>query len=282
MATIPGAMLLCISSPYARRGVLWDVYRRHYGHEGDPVLVWQADTRSMNPTVEKRVIVEAYEQDELAASAEYGAEFRRDIESFLALEAVEAVVVPERRELPALPRQHYVAFCDPSGGSQDSMTLAIAHQEESRVVLDVLRERRPPFSPEDVVKEFSEQMKAYRISKVSGDRYGGDWPHDRFRTHGIRYEAVSKPKSDLYLELLPMINSGQVELLDHPRFFAQLCRLERRTARSGRDTIDHAPGAHDDLANAAAGALVIATSDRLPMPEVITSGTSLAKLARAY
>ena len=79
-----------------------------------------------------------------------------------------------------------------------------------------------------------------------------------------------------------MINSGQVELLDHPRLFAQLCRLERRTARSGRDTIDHAPGAHDDLANAAAGALVIATSDRLPMPEVITSGTSLAKLARAY
>ena len=282
MATIPGAMLLCISTPYARRGVLWDVYRRHYGHDGDPVLVWQADTRSMNPTVEKRVIVEAYEQDELAASAEYGAEFRRDIESFLALEAVEAVVVPERRELPALPRQHYVAFCDPSGGSRDSMTLAIAHQEESKVVLDALRERRPPFSPEDVVKEFSEQMKAYRISKVSGDRYGGDWPLDRFKTHGIRYEAVSKPKSDLYLELLPMINSGQVELLDHPRLFAQLCRLERRTARSGRDTIDHAPGAHDDLANAAAGALVIATSDRLPMPEVITSGTSLAKWARAY
>ena len=147
MATIPGAMLLCISSPYARRGVLWDVYRQHYGHEGDPVLVWQADTRSMNPTVEKRVIVEAYEQDELAASAEYGAEFRRDIESFLALEAVEAVVVPERRELPALPRQHYVAFCDPSGGSRDSMTLAITHQEESRVVLDVLRERAVPLFP---------------------------------------------------------------------------------------------------------------------------------------
>ncbi len=77
-----------------------------------------------------------------------------------------------------------------------------------------------------------------------------------------------------------MINCGQVELLDHPRLFAQLCRLERRTARSGRDTIDHAPGAHDDLAKAAAGALVIATSDRLPTPEVITSGTSLAKMAR--
>jgi hypothetical protein len=42
-------------------------------------------------------------------------------------------------------------------------------------------------------------------------------------------------------------------LLDHPRAIAQLCSLERRTARGGRDSIDHAPGAHDDLANAVAG-----------------------------
>jgi hypothetical protein len=44
MATIPGAMLLCASSPYARRGALWDAHRRHFGKDGDPILVWQADT----------------------------------------------------------------------------------------------------------------------------------------------------------------------------------------------------------------------------------------------
>jgi hypothetical protein len=38
----------------------------------------------------------------------------------------------------------------------------------------------------------------------------------------------------------------------------QLCGLERRTARGGRDSIDHAPGAHDDLANCVAGAIVSA------------------------
>lgn len=46
-------------------------------------------------------------------------------------------------------------------------------------------------------------------------------------------------------------------MLDHPRLGAQLCALERRTGRSGRDTIDHPPGAHDDLANAVAGAVVL-------------------------
>jgi hypothetical protein len=44
------------SSPYARRGALWDAHRRHYGQDGDEVLVWQADTRSMNPSVPQSYI----------------------------------------------------------------------------------------------------------------------------------------------------------------------------------------------------------------------------------
>jgi hypothetical protein len=43
--------------------------------------------------------------------------------------------------------------------------------------------------------------------------------------------------------------------------------LERRTARGGRDTIDHAPGGHDDLANVVAGVAVVATRPRQE-PEV--------------
>src|SRR5439155_660275 len=103
MATVPGALLLAISSPYARRGCLWDAYRQHHGQDGDPVLVWQAPTRAMNPTVPEAVIAEAYAEDEAAAAAEYGAEFRRDVEAFLTREAVEAVVAPSRRELPLDP-----------------------------------------------------------------------------------------------------------------------------------------------------------------------------------
>ena len=49
MVTIPNAMLLCASSPYARRGALWDAHRRHFGKDDDPILVWHADTRTMNP-----------------------------------------------------------------------------------------------------------------------------------------------------------------------------------------------------------------------------------------
>jgi hypothetical protein len=267
MATVPGALLLGISSPYARRGVLWDAHRRYYGRDGD-VLVWQAPTRAMNPAVPEALIAAAYAEDEAAASAEYGAQFRRDLEAFVAREALEACVIPGRHELSPLPGLDYVAFIDPSGGSQDSMTLAIAHaegrEEPKRILLDAVRELRPPFSPDAVVGDFAALLKTYRVNTVHGDRYGGEWPAERFQAHGITYQPSEQTKSDLYRDLLPLVNAARVELLDMPHLHAQLLGLERRTARGGRDSIDHAPGAHDDLANAVAGALVGATGPSEP------------------
>jgi hypothetical protein len=69
-------------------------------------------------------------------------------------------------------------------------------------------------------------------------------------------------KSQLYSAFLPHLNSGKVELLDSARLINQLCQLERRTARGGRDSIDHPAGAsyHDDLANCVAGLCSVGTS----------------------
>ena len=263
MATIADALLLCLSSPYSRRGELWRAHREHYGHDGDPVLVVQAETRALNATVPQAVIDRAYAEDAASASAEYGAQFRRDLESFVGREAIEAATIAGRRELPPVAGTAYVAFVDPSGGSADSMTLAIAHSElrEAHLiaVLDAVREVRPPFSPEAVVVEFAALLRAYRVASVTGDRYAGEWPRERFAEHEVTYRPSARTKSEIYGALLPSLNSGRVELLDLARLAAQLGSLERRTGTGGRDMIDHAPGRHDDLVNAAAGALVLAT-----------------------
>ena len=252
MATVPGSILVCISSPYARRGELWKAYRQHYSQDSD-VLVIQAPTRTMNATVSQAVIDRAYAEDEAVARAEYGAEFRRDLESFVSREALDAAVVPGRLELPPVPRISYRAFVDPSGGSQDAMTLAIGHREGDTAIVDALREVRPPFGPETVVAGFVDVMRPYGIRCVEGDRYGGEWPRAAFRKLDISYEVCSATKSALYTRLLPALNSGKVELLDHPRLMSQLGSLERRTSRGGRDSIDHAPRSHDDVANVVAG-----------------------------
>lgn len=256
MATMgPNALLLMMSSPHARRGPLWQAFSRHYGKHDAPVLVWKAPSKTMNPSLPQRVIDEAYEQDPARASAEFGAEFRADLETFLDREAVEAVVVAGRFELPHVQGEQYHGFVDPSGGSGDSMTLCIAHREGNYAVVDVVREAVPPFSPEKVVAEFSALLKVYGIRQVVGDKYAGLWPRERFQVHGIEYEPSARPKSELYSELLPLINGKRVELLDHKKAIAQLCTLERKTARGGRDTIDHLPNSHDDVANCVAGVL---------------------------
>ncbi|MFD0987814.1 hypothetical protein [Methyloligella solikamskensis] len=271
MSTVPGAMLLAASSPYARRGALWSTHRRHFGKDG-PVLVWQADTRRMNPRVPQSVIDAAYADDPASAAAEYGANFRSDVETFISRDVVDACTSRGVRERAPLSNQTYQAFVDPSGGSADSMTMAIGHREGDRAVLDCVREVRPPFSPSSVVEEFSELLRAYRARTLTGDRYAGEWPREQFAKRGITYRAAAKPKSDLYREMLAPMNSGRVDLLDHDRLASQLSALERRTARGGRDSIDHAPGAHDDVANAVAGLVFTITTAAARRPRVSTYG----------
>jgi hypothetical protein len=111
-------------------------------------------------------------------------------------------------------------------------------------VLDVIRERRPPFSPEGVVEEFCAVLRQYSIYLVRGDKYAGQWPAEQFGKRGVTYEPCERTKSELYQDLLPLINSKQAALLDLPI-------LQRR-----KDSIDHAPGAKDDVANVVAGALL--------------------------
>ena len=71
MATIPNAMLLCASSPYAQRGALFTAFKAHFGKDGDPVLVWRAPTRTMNPTVSQATVDAAMEADPASAASEY-------------------------------------------------------------------------------------------------------------------------------------------------------------------------------------------------------------------
>jgi hypothetical protein len=158
-------------------------------------------------------------------------------------------------------RNRYYGFVDVAGGSGgDSMTLAIAHKIGDTTLLDCIRERPPPFSPQAVIAEYAELLKKYRINTVIGDRFGGDLPRELFRSAGIHYEVCEYTKSELYIGLLPLINSRAVVLLDDKRMINQLVSLERRVHRSGKDSVDHPQrGGRDDAINAAAGALVMAS-----------------------
>lgn len=259
MSTIPGALLIGLGTPYKRSGPLYDAHKRHYGQDSS-ILVVQADTRTMNPTVSQSVIDRAMELDPMAASAEYLAQFRSDVGTFLDADVIERAIEPNRRERAPVKNISYTAFCDPSGGAHDSFTLAIGHQDGERSVLDVCRGIKPPFSPESVVKEYAALLKSYRCSSVTGDRYSGEWVREAFSKEGIHYRHSELTKSDCYLESLPVFSQGVVDLLDVPTLTTELMQLERRTSRSGKDSVDHPPQGRDDHANACCGVLALLAS----------------------
>jgi hypothetical protein len=270
-----GGKLIILSSPYGQTGALWDLHRQHFGRDEATTLVWQGSAPEMNPTLPAAYLDRMQADDPEAYRSEVLGEFRAGLTTFLDPEAIAACVAPGVRERPpALARHRYHAFIDPSGGRRDRFAVAVAHREREpdRVVLDVVRTWAPPFNPSSVIAEAAALLTQYRISRVTGDRFSGEFVVEGFRQHTLTYEPSERDRSTLYLEMLPLINAERVVLLDVPELLRELRGLERRQGFAGKDRVDHRPGAHDDAANAAAGALVLAAGRGAPLP----AGSALA------
>jgi len=269
MLTIENSLLVGISSVYAKRGLLYDQFKKYYGKSKGP-LIWKSTTLDMNPIADKQKIAEQIRSDPTKYRSEYLSEFRGDIESYLGIEDLERITAKGVKFRNYNPEYSYYGFTDPSGGRRDSMTLGIAHRDNEKAVLDVLLERKPPFSPESVVKEFSETLKRYRISSIQSDRYAGSWVQESFSKNDIHIEYSEFSRSEIYTAFIPIVMNNRTVLLENQKLRTQFSNLERHTRSGGQDVIDHSPGSHDDVANAAAGVIRI-ISDSFCMQSLVES-----------
>ena len=166
MSTVPGSLLLAAGSPYGRRGILWRTYERHFGKPG-PVLVWHAPSRVMNPLLPASEIERAYAADPARASAEYDAQFcnsrldldRRRRAAGLHLAGrgrARACAGEEPFRVLSIPR---------TAGREATHDARISHREGRTAVLDLIREEKPPFSPERVVAGFSRILQGFGCAR---------------------------------------------------------------------------------------------------------------------
>lgn len=253
---LPNGLLIGITTPYGKFGYLYEVYKEHFGKEESDVLVWKAPTVVMNPKHEQSWMNRLLKRDKIKMRAEYGAEFREDIESYLSEAEVDAVIAKGMRgSLPVLGTK-YFCFVDMSGGRKDYFALSIGHNEGGKVVIDRVEERRPQ-DPAIVVDEFKAILEDYKLSRVTGDRYAGEWPRSAFNKKDVRYEISSLDKTEIFLQFSPLVAMRKVQLPDNEVLKNQLLSLERKTRQGGKDAIEHPRGLHDDLANACAGCAVM-------------------------
>jgi hypothetical protein len=258
-----GGMLCILSSPYRKLGLLYQRHRDHFGKDSAEVLVIQAPSALLNPTLDVGIITAAQESDAFAARSEWLGEFRDDIGAFLDEATIEAAIGHGRPlELPPREGCRYSAFVDASGGRGDAYTIAIGHREGERVIADVVRGVAGLFNPQTVTQEFAELCKQYGCTKLTGDNYAAAWVDVAWRECGFVYERCDKVKSQLYLEALPLFTRGLISLPEHKQLLRELRLLERRTHRSGKDTVDHGKGGNDDHANALCGMAVTMIAPR--------------------
>jgi hypothetical protein len=253
-----GGMLIGISTPYRKLGLLWQKHRDHFSVDGDDILVVQGPALTFNSTINIAAMAAARAADPVAAGAEWDAEFRTDLTAFLDDELIDrAVDLGRPLELPPRDGVIYWAFVDASGGAVngDAYTIAIGHREGDVFVIDVVRGRNGPFDPVEVTKEYAALCRDYHVSRVTGDNYAAAWVADAWRKAGFEYLSSRLPRGEIYLECLPVFTRGLARLPDHARLVRELRLLERRTHRSGKDTVDHPRNGHDDHANAVCGVI---------------------------
>ncbi len=256
--------LISISTGFQRSGPMFEMYRDRYGVDDPEILVWAASTADMNPRYSRAVIDRALKEDFQAASVEYGEGnfFRADLEGFLSMEALEAVIIPGRLELAPQKGINYFAGVDTSGGRGDAAVLNICHKSGDKVIQDCIRAAFPPFDPSACVKQqFAPVVKEYGIRSVTGDKYAASFHSGVWEAQNLTYRNAELTKSDYYLEFLPLVMRGGVELLDHKRQTTEFRQLLRRTGKQ-RDSIDHPPNGRDDHSNSCALACVEASREK--------------------
>jgi hypothetical protein len=254
-------MMVLISSPATEAGIVYSIHRKHYGPQGDPlILVVESDSKSLNPKLDQARIDRETALDPEGAQAEWHGKFKVPISIYLPRALVEAAVEKGVTIRPRLPGVQYLAFADPASGTgRDSFTMAIGHRrrddDQDMLIVDALWEARPPFPAIDVVKGFADALKQWGLTEVMGDDYSGGIVASMFAKQGIRYQSCPLTASQLYLHALPSWTSKMVLLCDCQRAVDQLCTLRRKVGQAGAESVVHLGNQHDDLANSISGVL---------------------------
>jgi hypothetical protein len=252
-----GGMLLILSSPYSRSGLVFERHRDYFGHDDDDVLVVCGPSEAFNPTLDPKMLAAVRAADPEGARSEWDGAFRSDTGMLFDDAMIEAAIDRARPlELPPRPGIRYHAFCDAAGGAAgDAYAVGIGHKAGDDLIIDVVRGAIGRFDPTKVTADFAQLLRQYEITSIAGDAFAAGWVSGAWREQGISYVQSERKRGEIYLDCVPLFARGIVRLPDHPRLLRELRTLERHIGRNGKETVNHPRAGSDDFANVAAGVL---------------------------
>lgn len=221
LLTIPSSRLICITSPWAQVGPVWEAYQKRA--ETPDVLVWKLPSWKMNPALDQKMLDKERARDEAYFLREFGAEFSTAASALVPSEMIDRAVARGVREFPREQGRRYLAGLDPSSKGNDCFAFALAHKEpDGRIVLDLTRQWKPPgggqFLPyDDIVFSITETMNRFGATRVFSDMICAAALAAMFQKFGISFEQVSTggggvKSQELYRTVWQLFVAGKVVL----------------------------------------------------------------------
>lgn len=266
---VPGGQGWVISSPFGPTGMLWDLYRTHFGKPGR-VLVVHAPTVAMNPAFDPAQVEAVRARDPDAAAREYDARWLDPTSSLIAATSLDKCIRKSPAELPREPGHTYLASMDP-GTRGNSWTLVIKTCVGGKHVFVFAKQwtgsKSAPLDPKAVLREIGGILERYGMQGVWADAYGSDFLQRLALDCGVavwQETTSAADKVQRYTELALQIANGGVELPPDETVRRDLLGI-RKVARQGsvQIVLPHtADGRHADFAPA----IVMALHQYVPEP----------------
>lgn len=277
LATLPGSMLILVTTPAGADGPVYELDKRYFGVDDPDTLVIHAHVKLFHPALLPLAEAEVA-RDPYRMPAEWFCQFISGLASYIDAPLYDSLVRNEPREIA--PFEHwpdgtpvyFTGAVDISGGRRDRTAVAIVTRYKGRIIVAAVRYWNAPHAADVVAAQVAEFLKRYGITTATADKFGADLSRAIYRAVGVELRDAAQSTSDTYMKLLPLLTSAQVEFPPEPLLRREMLGLERRTT-GGRDRVDHRPGehSHDDCAAATALAVVAAAqSDGNLGPIVVT------------
>jgi hypothetical protein len=267
---LPGTQGWIISSPFGPEGLLWNLYRAHFGKPAR-VLVVHGPTLAMNPSFDPATIEEIRKRDPDTAAREFDAQWLDASASLLGGALVDACMRQGAPKLDWREGYRYSAFMDPASRG-NAWTLVIATRDASHKTIVVLARqwvgsKTSPLSPKAVLSEIARLCGAYNTQCVVTDQYSGDAYREIAREFGLLLiiDTITEAKrNQLYLALAVAFADGTVEIPADPLVRSDLLGIKKLATQNAVTyrLLRTPDGRHCDFAQP----LAMAVAAHIPSP----------------
>lgn len=257
---LQGGQLIIASTPWAEQGLLWDFFRRNFGHPVDAICAHAPTLLLRDDEHTRSYVAREQARDPANAAREFGAEFMSTGgDAFFDGAAITAAI----EEAPVAAAHSAPSVGADFGFRSDSSALVVAMREPApaqRIVVTGVFEETPkkgePLKPSVVVGSFAGKAKSAGADCIIADAHYRQAIAEHLEDHQLA--LVSAPegangKADTYQVVRALLREGRVRIPNHERLVRQLREVTARPTAGGGISIVSPrwrTGGHGDLVSA--------------------------------